>query len=122
MPSIAQPNLPTPLLVSQTPKKQAKADLKSLRKTQKRTQWQKDGAAIDEVRHVFRLSIKEFAGALERSEAQVRAWIEGRERPQVEAVREVQRFEPAMIVALARMTNGIDVDTVLHIRSEKRSA
>ena len=116
MPSIAQPNLPTPLLVSQTPKKQAKADLKSLRKTQKQTQWQKDGAAIDEVRHIFRLTIKEFAAALDRSEAQVRAWIEGRERPQVEAVREVPRFEGPMLIALARQVEGMTVDTVIHVR------
>ena len=116
MPSIAQPNLPTPLLVSQTPKKQAKADLKSLRKTQKQTQWQKDGAAIDEVRHIFRLTIKEFAAALERPESQVRAWIEGRERPQIETVREVQRFEGPMLIAQARHVDGMTVDTVIHVR------
>jgi DNA-binding transcriptional regulator YiaG len=116
MSSLSQASLPTPLLVSQTPKKQAKADLKSLRKTQKQTQWQKDGAAIDEVRHVFRLSIKEFAAELGRPESQVRAWIEGRERPQIETVREVPRFEGPMLIAQARQVEGIAVDTVIYVR------
>lgn len=113
---MAQPSLPTPLLVSEKPKKQAKATLKTLRKAEKGSQWQKWGVAIKAVQHEFQLSLKEFAAELERDERQVQRWMDAQERPQIETVLAVERFEPVMLIALAKKTSGVEVDTVIHVR------
>ena len=114
--SIAQQSLPTPILLPDKSKKQAKASLKTVRKTDIQPCWLKWGAAIEEVQCVFRLSLKEFASELGKDERQVQRWIEGAVRPQIETVLAVPRFEPAMVIALARSTSGVDVDTVIHVR------
>ena len=121
MATVAQPSLPTPLLVSETPKKQAKAALKGLCKSESAFYAQL-GSCMAEVQHVFGLTLKEFAAALDKNESQVRRQIEGKERPQIEAVFAVERFQPAMVIALARLASGVDVDTVIHIRSDRKSA
>lgn len=115
MPTLAQPNLPTPLLVSEKPKKQAKASLPVLCKSENEFQ-SRLGGCMAEVQHVFGLTLKEFAAELGKNESQVRRQIEGKERPQIEAVFAVERFQPAMVIALARLASGVEVDTVIHIR------
>jgi DNA-binding transcriptional regulator YiaG len=122
MASLAQQSLPTPLLISEKHAKQAKASLPDPRKTGNVQFYARIGGCIDEVRNVFGLTLKEFAEALDKNESQVRRWIDGTERPQIEAVFAVERFQPAMVIALARLASGVEVDTVLHIRSEKRLA
>ena len=117
--SLAQPNLPTPLLVSEKPRRQAKAALKGIRKAEKNALWIKDGAAMREVQNAFGLTLKEFAAALGRDERQIERQMQGMERPQVEAVRAIQRFEGPMLVAMARRANGVEVDTVVHIRHQR---
>jgi ribosome-binding protein aMBF1 (putative translation factor) len=112
-PSIAQQSLPTPLLVQEKRAKTAKADL---RKTGDEAFYARIGQCIDEVRNVFGLSIKEFAAVLGKNESQVRRWVEGSERPQIEAVFAVEKFQGAMVIALARLATGVDVDTVIHVR------
>lgn len=119
MPTLSQPNLPTPLLVSEGRGKTAKADL---RKSEIDPFYARIGQCLDEVRNVFGLTLKEFAIALGKNESQLRRQIEGRERPQIEAVFAVERFQPALVIALARMATGIEIDTVLHIRQTQRSA
>lgn len=115
--SVVQASLPTPILISDKPKKQAKAELKTVRKADIDQLWVKWGAAIGEVQSVFRLSLKEFAAELgDKDERQVQRWIDGSVRPQIETVLAVARFEPAMLIALARNTSGVEVDTVIHVR------
>jgi len=114
---VAQQSLPTPLLVSEKSRKQAKAGLPDVRKAEIERQWRDWGACIDQVRGEFRLTLKEFAAELgDRDERQVQRWIEGKERPQVETVFAVQRFQPALVIALARLAEGVEVDTVIHVR------
>lgn len=105
-------------LLSENPLGQAKAASKSLRKAENvaQPQWLKWGKCIDEVRGVFRLTLKEFAQELQKEPRQVQRWVEGRERPQLEAVLAVDRFQGPLVIALARSTTGIEVDTVIHIR------
>jgi hypothetical protein len=116
MSSLAQQNLPTPLLVTEKPRKQAKAALKGVRKAENGALWAKWGAAIDEVRHTFRLTLQQFAGELEKDERQVARWIDGTERPQIEAVLAKPRFAGVMLIALAQAEQGVSVDTVIHVR------
>ena len=114
--SVSQQSLPTPLLVTEKPRKQAKASLPEVRKAEMEALWKKWGGCIDEVRGVFRLTLQEFAGELGKDERQVSRWIAGQERPQIEAVLAVQRYEGPMLIALARLANGVQVDTVIHVR------
>ena len=116
MSSLAQQNLPTPLLVTEKPRKQAKAALKGVRKAENGSLWAKWGGCIDEVRHTFRLTLQEFAGALEKDERQVARWIAGQERPQIEAVLAKPQFAGVMLIALAQVEQGVSVDTVIHVR------
>ena len=110
---LAQPSLPTPLLLSDAGVKMVKA---SLRKTETDSFYARIGACLDEVRNVFGLTLKEFAAELGKNESQIRRQIEGKERPQIEAVFLVERFQGPMVIALARLAAGVEVDTVIHIR------
>lgn len=114
--SIAQRSLPTPLLVTEKPRKQAKAALPDVRKAEIERLWVKWGGCIDEVRGVFRMTLQEFAAALEKDERQVARWIAGQERPQIETVLAKARFEGPMLIALARLSSGVEVDTVITVR------
>lgn len=116
MSSIPQPTLPTPLLVSETRKKQAKATLSHVCKSETEQFYARLGGCMAEVQHVFGLTLKEFAAELGKNESQIRRQIEGHERPQIEAVFAVERFQPAMVIALARLAAGVEIDTVLTIR------
>jgi len=116
-PSLSQPSLPTPILLPDKSRTQAKAALKGVRKTDMAPLWVKWGTAIEDVQCLFRLTLKEFARELgNKDERQVQRWIEGKARPQIETVLAVPRFEPAMLIALAQRTSGMSVDTVIHVR------
>ena len=115
--SFAQPTLPTPLLLTAKRSKQAKVGLSDRRKAENERLWVRWGSCIDEVRGAFRLTLKEFAVELgDRDERQVQRWVEGKERPQIETVLAVERFQGPMLIALARLAHGVEVDTVVHIR------
>ena len=111
--SVSQPSLPTPLLVTEPGARMAKADL---RKTEIDPYHAQLGACVREVQHAFCLTLQEFAAELGKNESQVRRQIEGKERPQLEAVFAVQRFQGPLVIALARLAAGVDVDTVIHVR------
>ena len=113
--SLSQANLPTPLLVSEKPKKQAKAALKVLCKSES-DHYAQLGACLAEVQHVFGMTLKEFAAALDKNESQIRRQIEGKERPQIEVVFAIQKFQGPLVIALARLATGVEVDTVIHVR------
>ena len=115
-PMVAQQSLPTPLLVTEKRAKQAKAALPEVRKAEIERQWRAWGGCLDEVRGVFRLTLLEFAAAVGKDERQVARWIAGTERPQIETVFAVEKFQGPLVIALARLASGVEVDTVIHIR------
>lgn len=94
----------------------AKADLR------KAENWAHIGKAIDRVRSMHHLSLKEFADALStddqpRDERQVAKWIEGKERPQIDVVFAVLAFRASVVIALAEMAgDGIEVTTHISVR------
>jgi DNA-binding transcriptional regulator YiaG len=97
----------------------AKADLR------KAENWLHIGQAIDRVRSMHHLSLKEFADALStddqpRDERQVAKWIEGKERPQLDVVFAVPTFRASVVIALAEMA-GADIEVTTHI-SVRRTA
>ena len=111
--SVSQPSLPTPLLVPEKSGRMAKADI---RKPEMEAYYAQLGSCLAEVQHAFCLTLKEFAAALGKDERQVQRQIEGRERPQIEVVFAVERFQGPMVIALARLATGVEVDTVIHVR------
>lgn len=74
------------------------------------------GACMREVQHAFKLTLQEFAAELGKNESQVRRQMDGRERPQLEVVFAVEKFQGPLVIALARLATGVDVDTVIHVR------
>jgi hypothetical protein len=117
-PSLSQQSLPTPLLLTEGRAKTAKA---SIRKPEGDEFYARIGQCIDEVRNVFGLTLQEFAAVLGKDERQVKRQIEGKERPQIEAVFAVERFQGPLVIALARLAAGCEIDTVVHFK-QKRSA
>lgn len=110
---VSQASLPTPLLVTEKRAKTAKADL---RKSEIDPYYAQLGGVLRAVQHAFGLTLQEFAHELGKNESQVRRQMEGMERPQIEAVFAVQRFQGPLVIALARLATGIEVDTVIHVR------
>lgn len=115
-PSVAQASLPTPLLVAEKSRKQAKASLKGVRKTETEAYYASLGACMREVQHAFGLTLKEFAAALGKDERQVERQMEGKERPQIEAVFAVEKFRGPLVIALARLAADVDVVTEIRVR------
>lgn len=92
----------------------AKADV---RKAENRAQLFIDiGACLDVVRREAGLNLDEFSLALGKNPRQVARWIQGSERPQIESVFAVVRFRSALVIALARLAEDIDVTTTITVR------
>lgn len=78
--------------------------------------WIKHGKCMREVMRFADLTLEEFAYELGRDRSQIGRQLEGKERPQIELCLAHVRFEGPMVVALARRADGVEVDTVVHIR------
>lgn len=74
------------------------------------------GGCIEDVRRTFGMTLQEFAAALGKDERQVKRQIEGKERPQLEVVFAIERFQGPLVIALARLASGVEIDTVIHVR------
>lgn len=71
------------------------------------------GGCMDEVRRVFDLSLEGFAYELGVDRGQLGKQIKGEDRPQLEKVFAVERFRPALVIALAKLASGVQIDTVV---------
>lgn len=110
---LSQPNLPTPLLVTERRATTAKVDLK---KVEKDALWAELGKCLVFVCYDAQLSLKQFAAALGKDEAQIHRQMEGKERPQIEVVFAVPEYRAPLVIALARITSQIEISTELRIR------
>jgi len=110
-PSLAQPSLPTPLLVSEKRGKQAKSLIQKSDKTHALL-----GQCMEDTRIAAGLNLDEYAHAIGKDPSQVKRQIEGKERPQIEAVFAVERFQVLLITAMAKRIGQIEVETVIRIR------
>lgn len=98
-----------PLLTSETHPRPVKADLR------KAESWRELGRAIERVRVMKGLLLKEFAAALDVDERQVARWIKGEERPQIETVYAHRPFRSAIVIALAEQVDGLTIETVVRM-------
>jgi transcriptional regulator with XRE-family HTH domain len=75
------------------------------------------GGALERIRLLCGLSLKEFAHTIGRDERQVARWIAGTERPQMDAIFAVESFRRPTIVALAELAgDGVEVVTEIRVR------
>lgn len=108
--SINQPNLPTPLLLADVPVRMAKTALRKAENTHAAL-----GKKVERVRELSGLNLQEFAKAIGRNERQVYRWINGTERPQLEAILAVEEFQGLVVTALAEGVPGVVVRTTITI-------
>jgi hypothetical protein len=112
-PMVSQASLPTPLLVSEKRAQTAKA---SLRKADTDAFYASLGACMEEVRCVHGLTLEQFAHELGKDQRQVARQIAGTERPQLEAVFAIDRFRAPLVIALAKLSAGVEVVTEIRVR------
>ena len=74
------------------------------------------GACLDHARRVAGWNLDELAHALGKDARQVRRWIDGRERVQMDAVFAVPELRAPFVIALAERS-GLDVVTTISVRS-----
>ncbi len=110
---LSQPSLPTPLRVSDSRAKTAKA---TIRKPDTEAYYASLGACVREVQHVSGLTLKEFCAVLGKDERQIARQIEGADRPQLEVVFAIERFRGPLVIALARLAADVDVVTEIRVR------
>ena len=104
-----------PMLLPRTEdsRKPSAADVTNLEKS---ALWAELGKCMVFVCWDARLSLKEFADRLGKDHAQVHRQMEGKERPQIEAVFAVREFRASLVQALARITPDVEVSTEIRVR------
>jgi len=101
------------LLRSEIPTRMAKADLRKAEMPDWRAQI---GTAIERARLLSGLSLKQFADAIGRDERQIARWIVGTERPQLDAIFTVRELRGPLVIALAELSQTVEVETTIRIR------
>ena len=87
-----------------------------LRKAEKADFQAQIGACVRSARQSLGWSLKEFAGELNRDERQVARWEDGKERPQFDQLWAVEDLRGPLVIALASLSEQIDVTTTIQIR------
>jgi hypothetical protein len=85
----------------------------AVKEMEKHDLWAELGQCLVFVCWDARLSLKEFAGKLGKDAAQIHRQMEGKERPQIEAVFAVPEFRAPLVQAMARITPGMTTETVM---------
>lgn len=98
---------------SEIQKRMAKADLPKAEMVDWRAQI---GTAIERTRLLSGLSLKEFADAIGRDVRQVGRWITGDERAQLDAIFTVRELRGPLVIALAELSQTVEVETTIRIR------
>ncbi len=79
------------------------------------------GRAIERMRLLASLSLKELADAIKRDERQVARWIAGTERPQFDALFAVPRLRQPLVVAIAELAQADGIEITTHIELRRRA-
>jgi ribosome-binding protein aMBF1 (putative translation factor) len=94
-------------------KRMAKADLPKAEIVDWRGQI---GTAIERARILSGLSLKEYADKIGRDVRQVGRWITGDERAQLDAIFAVRELRGPLVIALAELSQTVEVETTIRIR------
>ena len=74
------------------------------------------GGCIEEVRNMHGLTLEAFAYELKVNDRQLARQIKGEDRPQLEKVFAVDRFRAPLVIALAKLSAGVEVVTEIRVR------
>ena len=74
------------------------------------------GRCVERARVLSGLTLKEFAGVVGRDVRQVGRWMNGEERAQLDAIFAVKELRGPLVIALAELSQVVDVETVIRIR------
>lgn len=110
--SVANESAVTHRVITDVRPEMARADLRS---AEKRDLLAGIGSCLDYARSEVRWNLDELAAALKRDARQVRRWIAGEERTQVDVVFGVPELRAPFVIALARLAE-YDVVTRIEIR------
>lgn len=77
------------------------------------------GGCIAEVQRVHGLTLEQFAYQLGMDERQLSRQMSGKERPQLEKVFAIEAFRAPLVIALAKLSAGVQVDTVITLTTRK---
>jgi DNA-binding transcriptional regulator YiaG len=108
------------LLSSEMPDPQmAKANL---RKTETRPWNERVGRAVERIRTLTGLSLKEFSAAIDREPRQVARWIDGTENPQFAAMFSVDAFRLHVVHAIAELAepDGVEIEYSIRFPNHSR--
>lgn len=100
------------LLNTEIEKRMAKVHTLTLQKAEIAAFRTDVGACIEQVRCLSRLTLEQFAGALDRDASQVSKWIRNEEPPQLETML-MSPFRGLMLEALTERTPGYQVRTTI---------
>lgn len=113
-PSLTEPDRARHLLSSETRPRMAKADL---RKSETEGWRVEIGRAIQRAMGLAGWNLEQFANAVGRDARQCSRWINGAERPQMDALFAVERLRPALVIALSELAGeDVTINTVVTIR------
>ncbi len=108
------PSLP---LIGRARPAMAKATLPDVRKPDVADIWrEKIGRSVERTRTLAQMTLKEFADAIGKDERQIARWIEGKDRPQFDAIFSVPTLRSYLVIALAELADDVVVETTISIR------
>lgn len=78
----------------------------------------KVGAAVERARTLRGWTLEELAGHARRNARQIAKWIKGQERTQFDVLFAIDdaRWKNALVIALAELGSGVEIDTVIRVR------
>lgn len=74
------------------------------------------GSVLVRARSLAGWSLKELAGKVDRDPRQVARWESGEERAQLDVLFSVQELQQPLVIALAELAGGVEVETTVRIR------
>lgn len=107
---------PRPLQRLEKRPEAAKVTPELLKKLEKPELWAELGKCLVFVCYDAGLTLKEFADTVGKDVGQLHRQMEGKERPQIEAVFAVPQFRAALVIALSRLTSEIEMFTEIRVK------
>lgn len=81
------------------------------------------GATVERARQLRGWTLDELSGVAKRNERQIARWIKGQERTQFDVLFAIDDalWKNALVIALAELASGVEIDTVIRLRIKERA-
>lgn len=79
------------------------------------------GATVERARNLRGWSLGELSRESKVNERQIARWINGRERTQFDVLFAIEdaRWRNALVIAIAELATGVEIDTVIRLRMKE---